>query len=356
MADSIKGGAPPPDLRIGGQELVLLLSALPLIKMAVQDDVKEIVYRLDLDAKTGIFSNEIVVEPTKGSAMARRLAGLPPTKNDFAGIVGADSVARILLQTPLFVPELQELLGKAIDTAAKNVEEKAAGENAPKEVREAIVAGFKALRRSIDDQALDLAASLRGPDKNGQYAAVGAFSLKDTAALEKSLKAAVEIAPKVIRDVFTFDAFKVNGVNVQEIAVGDLLPADIQKVFGKSSVFVALAPHAVFIAFGAQSKAIITEALTGKIGPKPAPLLQFDLSSSRLIALFKTLGAPPEPIELLEKLDKTDRQPVLAVKAEGGDKLVIRFEFSLPGLFAVMPKAGKANAAPKVVPVPVPKK
>ncbi len=357
-------GAPPPNLRIGigGLEMGFLVLAAPLlvpsIKMVLEDDAKEIVYRLDLDAKTGVFVQEIAVEPAKGSPLARSFGRMPPTKNDFAAIVGADSAVQLLLQTPLFTPEVKDLLSKALDMAAKKAGTEAADHNLPKEARDAVAEGFKALRRSIDDESLDLAASLRGPDKNGQFTAVGALSLKDTAALEKALKDAATIVPQPVKDLIKLDAFKVNGVNVHEIAVGEMLPDERQKVFGKSSVYVALAPNAAFVAFGAQGKAIISETLAGKLGPKPAALLHVDIASKRLVPLFKTLGAPSEAIELIEKLGQTERQAVLAIKVEGGDKLVLRQEIGLAGFFALMPKAAKANAQPAVAPmaVPAPKK
>lgn len=358
IGNVVTGGDPPPNLKIGvgAWEMVFLTLLSPMVRMVLQDDVKEIVYRLDLDPKTGVFVQEIAVEPTKGAAFARSISRMSPTKNDFAGIVGADSAVQLLFQTPLFAPEVKDILGKALDTLAKKADADLPG-NAPKEVRDAVTEGFKALRRSIDDERLDLAASLRGPNKNGQFTAVGAFSLKDTAALEKALKAVTAIVPPPVKDMVKLDAFKVDGVNVHEITVGQMLPEEVQKVFGKSSVFIALAPNATFVGFGAQAKNLITEALNGKLGPKPASLFQLDISSKRLIALFKALNAPAEAIELFEKLGHSERQSALALKVEGGDKLVMRLEIGLPAFFALMPKAKSATAtfpppAPKVVAPP----
>jgi hypothetical protein len=330
---------------LGGQEMLLLaliIGPAPVVKMVLDGEADEIGLRLNLDAKTGIFSNEIVIEPKKGTAAAKWARELKPTKNEFAGIVGADSAANLLIQTPLF----SELVKTSFDSFAKKGAKFVADSDLPKEVQTAAAEGFKALRRSIAEEKLDLAASLRGPDADGQFSAVAAVSLKDTSELEKSLRAVVPVVPKEIKDLIKLDAFKVNGVAVHEIAVGEIMPPDAKKVFGKSSVYVATAPNAVFISFGAQGKSIITEALTNQAGAKPAPLTQIEISGKRLVSLFKSLGAPEEAIKLLEGPHKNERQLALAIKFEGGERIVSRLEVGLAPLFAIMPKAGKTATAP----------
>jgi len=329
---------------LGGQEMSIL-ALLPMMLLAVDEDAKEVIYRLDLDAKTGVFSNEVTVEPKKGSGLARSISGMRPTRNEFAGIVGDDSVAHLLVQTPLFAADIKSFLGKGVNRLAKLADDNISKLGAPKEAEDAVKEAFKTLKRTMDEGTLDLAVSLRGPDKNGQFTAVGALSLKEPAELEKSLKAVLAVLPKEVAGLVKLDSFKVNGVSVHEIAVGDMLPPEPEKAFGKSSIYVALAPNAGFIAFGAQGKSIISDLLSKKLASKPAPLVQSEISSKRLIPLFKSLGAPTDgdAIAVLENLGKTERQPLLAVKVQGGERLVLRFEIGLPALFAVGPRAQKVD-------------
>ena len=98
------------------------------------------------------------------------------------------------------------------------------------------------------------AVVLRGPDKNDQYTAIGAISAKDTAALEKAIKEALKAAPKEVTDRVKLDSFKLDGVSVHEIVVGDELPPEAQKIFTKSSVYIAFTSNAIYASFGAQAK------------------------------------------------------------------------------------------------------
>jgi hypothetical protein len=175
--------------------------------------------------------------------------------------------------------------------------------------------------------------------------------LKDTAALEKSLKAALKVAPKEVAEMIKVDAFKVGAINVHSVAVGDKLPPEAQKIFSKASIYLALTPNAVFVTFGAQGEAMMKDVLTQKLAPKPAPLLQADISGKRMMPLLKSAGVPldGESGAVLEKLGKMDRISVYTVKLEGGDKLSVRYEMGLvPILSLMVTRFGQAQAVPQL--------
>jgi hypothetical protein len=277
-----------------------------------------------------------------------------------------------LIQTPLFIDDVKTTLSKLIVVGSAEVNRQMKGD-APQEALDGFTEFFKTLRRTVDDGNLDLAASLRGPDKNDQFTAVGAFTLKDTAALEKSLKALLKVLPKHAADLFKADVFTVEGVNVHEIAVGELLPAEAEKIFSKSSVYVALAPNAVFATFGAQAKSMMKDVLTQKLTPKPAPLVHMEFSGKRIMQLWKHAGAPQQVLDYFGKFADVEHFPLFGVKVEGGNnKLVVRQEFGLLSFFSsfgfamaapaqapppvVMPVQPPAKAAPKVEVKPAPPK
>jgi len=322
-------------------EAVRLQTALRTVRWGVRwvkllvNDGKELIFRLDLDPKTGVIGSEMTLEPRSGSDLAKSIGELRPTKNDFAGIIGADSAVHVLIQVPLFIGEFKELLVNTTELIGKEAA------NAPKEIAEAVSEWYKALGRTVKEGNLGFAASMRGPDRNHQFTVVGAFNLKDTAPLEKALKTAVKSAPKEEVDRIHFDAFKVQDINVHEIAVGDLLPPEAQIVFGKSSVYVRLSPNAVFVTFGPQGKEVITEKLTQKLQHQPAPLALAEISGKRILALYKTVGAAPEAFLFIDKLTAAERSTVLAIKVKGGEKLVLRVEIGLPALYVLSPKPSR---------------
>ena len=341
-----QGGVPEEAKEILGDYLALITR---WTKMGMEDG-KEIAYRLDFDPKAGAFAIECSVDPKKGSRLARSFTDLKPTKNDFTGIIGDDSAGHLLIQTPLFVSEVQSMLLKAVDLAEKkantNLEK-----DAPPAVHDMVKEAFTTVRRTLKNGNLDFAASMRGPDKKDQYTAVGAFSLKDTAALEKAIKAGLNVAPKEVIDTIKVDAFKVGDVNVHEIMVGGKLPPPAQKIFGKSNIYVALAPEAVFVTFGADGKKLMEEVLSQKQSPKPAPLVHMEVSGKRLVSLIKALASEPGPGDekasaIFEMLGKMDRLPVFSLKIEGGDRLVMREEIGLLPIIGLFRTTGHVASAP----------
>ena len=220
---------------------------------------------------------------------------MKPTTNDFANIVSADSAAHILIQAPLFVEDGRDLLAGYVDMFGV-LAERGLGRNEPKELVDLATESFRTLSRTLKCGKMDFAASLRGPDKNDQYTAVGALSINETAALEKALKAGLKAAPKAVADAFKFDAFKVGDINVHEIAVAEELPPEMQKIFGKSSVYFACTPSAAFGAFGPQGKEAMKELLTGKHTPKLTPLVSVEASGKRLAPLIKNAGRRPKDL------------------------------------------------------------
>jgi len=355
VAEMANQGPAPAEAKAIIEDLVKMVSRM--VRLGLNDG-KEIVYRIDLDPKGGNLSIEYTVEPKSGTTLAKAIAGIKPTKNDFAGIVGDDSMAHLLFQTPLFIDEVQGGLLKFVDLMEKETAALRDGAG-PKELGELLDEFFKTLKRTVKSGDLDIAASMRGPDKNDQFTAIAAVGLKDTAALEKSLKSALKIAPKDASEKVRIDAFKVDSVNVHEVLVGEMLPPPAQKVFGQSNVFVALAPEAVFVTFGPRGKELMKDALSAKQGPKPAPLFTLEFSGKRTATLIKKMEPPMGgPIEeYIDRLGKMGRLNVISAKVEGGEKLVVRKEIGLVPLVSlfgvrksVAIQAPVAPPAPKAVP------
>ena len=342
---------------LGSQEVLLLefmKAGVFWLKKGLEEG-KEIGLKIDLDPKAGTLVVEASLEAKSSTSLAKAFSGVKPTQNEFANIVGSDSAGHLLIQTPLFFEDFQKLMEKLLDWGIKEADAGLGGDT-PKEVKDLALEALKALQRTVKSGTLDVAASLRGPDKNDQYTAIGAISLKDTAALEKAAKAAVKIAPPKDAAKFKLDSFKIGSVNVHEILVADDLPEPVQKIFGKSNILIALAPNATFVTFGPQGKKLMEEALTAKVGPKPAPLVHAEVSGKRLLPLLKAAGAPVdgELKPLFDKLGQFDKLAIYSLKIEGGkDKLTLRYEIGAAPIAAAIYFLGaRANATFKAVEPP----
>jgi hypothetical protein len=309
------------------------------------EDGKELVVRFDLDPKNGLIVVEKSIEPRPGSKLAKTYASWKPTTNQFAHLIQPGSAAHVLVQAPTS-DDLRELLVKMVglaaggpDNLADTPEDKALG----KEFRDT-------LKRTLKEANFDFAASLRGPDKNEQYTAIGAVSLKDTAALEQAIRKSIKAAPKKDVENIKLDAFKVNGVNVHEIGLTDEVPPPVQKIFTKGPVFVALAPNAMYFSFGAHAKDAMQEALLAKRVAKPAPLLQLEASGKKLQPLLKAFGLlEGGGADYFKMVAARERINLASIKLEGGERLVLRMELGFLPLFA----ASKPATAP---PRPIEKK
>jgi hypothetical protein len=332
-------------------------TALRWLKLGVED-AKEVVLRINLDDKTGALVFENSIEPKPGSGLAKTYAKFKSNTNEFAGLVGPDAAASYLAHAPLFSDDLREAAHKFVEILDKMAQQELHIASPP-EVRALVTEVFATLRRTVKDDKLDFAAVLRGPDKNNQFTAIAAISAKDTAALEKALKATLKTAPKEVTDLFKLDAFKLEGVGVHEVLVGEKLPPEAQDIFTKSSVYVAFAPNAVYASFGAQAKDALKEALAAKRNPKPAPMNEMVGSGKRLAPLLKKTKIPLDGAggEFLKKMAAKDRISVYSVNCQGGDKLVTRVEYGLLPVLGLTwtvrsEKAAQLQAVPPPVAVP----
>jgi len=241
--------------------------ALRWLKM-LGDEGKEVAFRLDADTKTGDVSLEMALDGVPKSALAEAIAKRGPTRNAFASVAGDDFVQRLYVSAPLFADEAKEALTKLIEAGEKAFATKAGGGGAPPEVAALVDAIFKSLKATIVTGDMDLAAAIRGPNKDGFYTAVGAVHCKEGAPLEKAIRDAVKVLPGQSATYFKFDAHKVGGLSVHEI---DLTAgaADVAKaVFGNGQKgYFAFGKDALYAAYGPDGLKLLKEAMDAKPGP-----------------------------------------------------------------------------------------
>src|SRR5262249_36583371 len=137
---------------------------------------------------------------------------------------------------------------------------------APAEVTALVDAIFKSLKATVGSGEMDLAAAIRGPNKDGYYTAVGAVHCKEGAQLEKAIREAVKVLPGQAATYFKFDAHKIGGLSVHEI---DLTPEaqDIAKVvFGNNGNkgYFAFGKDALYASYGPDGLKLLKEAIEAK--------------------------------------------------------------------------------------------
>src|SRR4029077_8650426 len=118
---------------------------------------------------------------------------------------------------------------------------------------------------------MDLAAALRGPNKEGFYTAVGAVHCKQCAQLEKAIKEAVKVAPEQGRGFFKFDAQKIGDATVHEIDLTSIAEGPAKKIFGEGQkASFTFGKDALYAPYAPDAMKLLKEAMAAKPGPAPA--------------------------------------------------------------------------------------
>ena len=154
---------------------------------------------------------------------------------------------RVFAKAPLFADEAKEALSRFCDFGAKKLIGELSRGNSPAEAIQLVEAGFKSLKANIAAGEMDLAAAIRGPNKDGFYTAVGAVHCREGEQLEKAIRAVVKVIPERERAFFKFDAQKIGDIKVHEIDLTEEAGEPAKKIFGKGNIaYFAFAKHALY--------------------------------------------------------------------------------------------------------------
>jgi len=317
------------------------------------DEGKEVALRLDANSKTGDVFLEVSVEGMPKSALASEFARREPTKNAFVGLTGDDYAQRVLVSAPLFADEAKEALVKLIEYGQKEAIKEAA-RNAPIEVVNLVEAAFKSLKATAQSGEMNLAAAMRGPNKDGFYTAIGAVHCKEGAQLEKAIKEAVKVLPERERGFFKFDAGKIGDVTVHEIDLSSEAAEPAKKIFGEGQkAYFAFAKDALYAAYGPDGMKLMKEAMAVK--PAPAPVFDYSGDGKKSADIMKKLLPADNPNVAMSGWFGT-AQGGLKMTVEGGERLKVRLSFNVGmmimgfgGFAAEARPAGVAAPAAKAI-------
>lgn len=349
------------DLGAGGlgfMERLIVKEALPeLEKMAKRyllllGGADTATVKLKLDVPTADFVVEATLTPKPDTALAKEIAARKPTANLFGGLLTPDTVAGFKTRLPFYNDEL-----KAAGTKALKEAQAETANNLPPTVKALSDELFKGLARTVKTGEADIVGGVRGPDKNGDFAAVLAVAFDDPAALEKEFKKFVEKeAPADEQAKFKWDADKAGKVAIHTYKIGDgrTWLEFFGKPFGggKCLVAYAFAPKGVFVVVGPDAVASLKDALAVK--PAAAPVLDIVLNPARMQKLLDQTAGPGGPTNVEQLLGKEDRLiSAASLTVEGGKELTTRFTLNL----RLLPKAlvagvGGTKSVEEVRPIP----
>jgi hypothetical protein len=310
--------------------------------------------RLNVDLATSDLVVEFGVKPKPDTPLAKAVADHKPTGNNFAGLLTPDTVAGFKTRLPFFNDELKAAGVKMLEEGQKMAAQ------APGNGKDFLDELFKGFIRTVKTGEADIVGGVRGPNKDGQFTAVGAIAFDDPSALEKEFKKFVEKdAPQDELNRIKWDAAKAGKVSIHTYKVpnerGFLNPAQI---FGGDdcTLAFAFAPKGVFIVLGPDAIATMNGALAVK--PAEGPMLDVVINPARMKKLVEKGGG--NAISAEKALGKDDKLvSALSLNVSGGKELSVRLAINL----RLLPRAIVADEIERggvdqepLPPVPVEKK
>ena len=308
--------------------------------------------RVNIDVPASDVVVEAVLAPKAGTPLAKEIAGRKSTGNRFAALIAADTAFGFKTRLPFFNDELRAAATKALEEAQRE-----AGNNAGPIGKDLVDELFKGMIRTVKTGEADLAAGVRGPNKDGEFTFVAAVAFEDTAALEKEFKKTVEKqAPADEQERIKWDADKAGAVNIHTYKFpngnGWLNPA---KVLGGDKCLLAwaFAPKGVFVVIGPDAVADIKTALTAK--PAESPVMDVVLNPARMVKFAEKID--PQGGPMIEKaLGKEDKLvSASSLRVTGGKDLTVRFALNLRALPRAL-TSDELEAGDKGAPDPLEKK
>ena len=284
-------------------------------------------YRVVFDAASGEVAFEGWLKGKPGTPLAKDIAARKPGTNQFAALLTKDAAIGGTLQLPLFAPELRDLMLLGLEEGEKGL--LATQPDAPELVKELFSEPFKGLARTVKTGQFDIGAAVVGPDKDGHFNFAAGMSYEDTSKLEKLLREFLKLMPESQRKHIKLDVAKVGEVNVHEVRQEILPPRGEGKEFPPGSLYVALAPKAIYVAFGTTGLDTIKTLLQAK--PAPARAFDFVVNPKRTMKLVETFVKDKNEVEAFKKAFGTDDEALSAFHVEmlGGEELKVRVGMSL---------------------------
>jgi len=257
---------------------VALLSNMQEQFKAYVTDGNELALRFNIDSKAGEVTADVSFNARPGTKLAGTLKSWE-AKSLFGGALGSDSALNLLVNVAM-ADDLKKALGPVIDEGmAKAI--LAQSKDSDKALAEKFL---KVLAPTLKAGELDMAMTLRGPNKNSKYTVVAGLKVKDGQAIETTLRDIVKNLKEEEQKRITLDADKIGAVNVHKLDIVKDVTEKGKSVFGDGPLYFALRADAAYFAGGDEAMAALKDAINAK--PALAPAMQFEMSVNRFAAIL----------------------------------------------------------------------
>ena len=289
---------------------------------SVINDGEQVALKLNVDLQSGEAGIEIDASGVKGSKLAKDIASIKENKSVAAGAILSGDTCFSTSISVAMSSELKKLLPSMIDDVLKEAKKQAKGDD---EMAKKLQPLIDAILPTAKAGELDAGISVTGPNKDGKLTLIFAGKIAEGKKIEAAVKALAKDLPPEVANLLKLDAEKLDGgASLHILAVGDMIPPDMQKTFGKSDVFLTFRDDLAIITFGPDAKSAIQKAVVSK--PSDAGVFKFEAALARLVpAVSESAEEAAQARKIAKRVfgDST-RSDTVKFTIEGGENLRIR--------------------------------
>ena len=305
--------------------------SLKLFKSLLREGDK-LTIRFDIDGKADELTSEVSLQGKDDTQLAMAINDIAKAKSTFAGLTVPETALRIYMNFSL-PEEFAKLLGEVMSKVANEDLEKEEDETQ----KEFGLSALKAIQPTLAAGEIEMILLFSGSSAKDVFSFVGGMKVKDGSALEKLFRDEVTKLPEGVNSQIKLDVEKIGSAPIHEIPFPGVPKdelADVHKLYGSKTVFLAITANVGFITAGPDRLKLMRGALAAK--PAASPLLAIDSSLLRLMAELgsKKSAADKKKYEIAKEVfgNNPGTSDKVTLVVEGGKSLKIRFALKTPTL------------------------
>lgn len=287
---------------------------------SVLTDGEQVSLRLNVDQQSGETGIEFEIGGVKGSKLAKDFASIKENKSVAGGALQSSDTCMTMNLSLALAANLKKLLPATIDDLLNE-----AKKQAPGEVQEKLKPLVDALLPTLKAGELDAGMAMVGPNKDGKLTALVAAKIVDGKKIEAAVKAVAKDIPPDFANLLALDAEDLpGGYKLHTIKVGDFVPEDAQKAFGKSDVHLTFRDDLALIAFGPDAKEVLKKALASK--PADVGVFKMEMALAKLVpVLAESAKEAAEAKKAAKRIfgDST-KSDTFKITVDGGETMKIK--------------------------------
>ena len=277
---------------------------------AIVTDGDDLNLKIGVDTKTDDVSFDLSFKAKSGTQLAKDMEAAGKAQTLFAGLATSSDAVSVN-GTVVFPEEIKKSLAPAVEAAVNDAIAKEKDQ-----VKQALMKkAAEALMPTLKSGEIDGGMSLRGPNKDGHYTAVGGLKLKDGKAIDSFLRDLIKNMPEKDKEKITLDAASVGDIKIHKVVADDMGEQE-KKMFGSNAVYFAIRDNAILIALGADGLAAIKDAVNLKPTESKA-VLNVVVSTARAAGL-----------DVKEKNAAKAAKDVFGSDPKGSDTITVTLEMA----------------------------